>query len=170
MKVIAFDQSTSITGYSIWIDYELNNYGKLIVENPKKKNPWTRIMEMYWLIFHFLDNEKPDFVGFEGIQYQGGISTLQVLAEMRGALASKLFEMDVGFEDIMPTEWKGFCNIEGKDRITQKANTIQMVKEKFGLDVSEDEADSIGLGMFLNNILITGKRWLKKDKKKDGKK
>lgn len=170
MKVISFDQSTSITGYAIWIDGKLEKYNKLIVENPDKKNPWFRMREMYDMITVLIDEENPDFVGFEGVQYQGGLGTYQVLSEMRGVLAAKLFEIDVGFEDIMPTEWKSFCGITANaKRKIQKDETRQMVKEEFGLEVSEDEADAIALGLFLQDILKREKRWKKGNMKRNGK-
>jgi Holliday junction resolvasome RuvABC endonuclease subunit len=151
MKAIAFDQSTKITGYSIWIDKNLFKYGVLEVKNSDKLNPWERMREMYWLISDFLDREKPDIVGFEGVQFQNNYSVYQVLSEMRGVLATALIERDVAFVDIMPTEWKSFCKIHGKKREEQKQNTIRMVLEKFNIEVSEDVADSIGLGLFLHS-------------------
>jgi Holliday junction resolvasome RuvABC endonuclease subunit len=149
MKAIGFDQSTKITGYSVWINKKLIKYGTLEVKNADKFNPWERMREMYWLISDFLDNEKPDIVGFEGVQFQNNYSVYQVLSEMRGVLATALIERDVAFVDIMPTEWKSFCKIQGKKREDQKLNTIQMVKREFNIDVTEDEADSIGLGLCL---------------------
>jgi hypothetical protein len=59
-----------------------------------------------------------------------------------------LFELDVGFTIVQPSAWKSYSNIKGRKREEQKANTVQMIKEKFNLDVSENEADSIGIGLF----------------------
>jgi len=44
--------------------------------------------------------------------------------------------------------------VKGKKRAEQKANAIQIVKDKFNLSVSDDEADAILIGNFAVNKLL----------------
>lgn len=65
---------------------------------------------------------------------------------MQVVIFTLLFERDIRFYVIEPMAWKHFCGIKGGKRAEQKANTIQMVKDRFGLTVEEDIADAIGIG------------------------
>jgi hypothetical protein len=56
---------------------------------------------------------------------------------------------------IEPSAWTSFCLIKGRKRIEQKASTIQMVKNKYGIEVSEDIADAIGIGTWAINHIKT---------------
>lgn len=64
------------------------------------------------------------------------------------------FDEDVALYLIPPVAWKGHCEIKGKKRAEQKANTIKMVRQLYGLDVSEDVADAIGIGRYATETLI----------------
>lgn len=57
-----------------------------------------------------------------------------------------LFKTDIGFKIIEPSAWKSFCKIKGRKREEQKKNTQVFVKGKYNIEVSEDEADAIGIG------------------------
>jgi len=56
------------------------------------------------------------------------------------------FKIDIGFTIVKPSEWKSKCGIKGRKREEQKLNTQIFVKDKYGFDCSEDEADAIGIG------------------------
>jgi len=153
IKILAIDQSTKITGYSIWEDKKLINYGIIEVDH-NEKNPMERMCQMYFSIKNLIDEIKPDFVGFEGIQFQRNYQTYSLLSQLQGLILSILFERNMAFLYLEPTKWKAYCKIKGRKRAEQKANTIQMVKDKFSIEVSEDEADAIGIGIWcVNNLL-----------------
>lgn len=153
MKLLVFDQSTRASGYSIWENKKLSEYGTLIIEDSDKYTPYERIREMYFMIRSLLDTEKPNFVSLEGVQFQNSHFVHAMLSELRGTIVAQLFERDIGFIDVPPTKWKSFCKIKGCKREEQKANTIQMVKELYDLDCNEDEADAIGQGIYVSSIL-----------------
>lgn len=54
---------------------------------------------------------------------------------------------------VRPAQWRSVCKIKGRTRSEYKNNAIIYIKEKFGLDVTDDEADAIGIaeyGLSLN--------------------
>lgn len=153
IKILAIDQSTKITGYSIWEDKKLINYGIIEVDQ-NEKNPIERMCQMYFLIKNLIDEIEPEFVTIEGIQFQRNYSTYSLLSQLQGLIFSILFERDMAFLLVEPTKWKSFCKIKGRKRIEQKANTIQMVKDKFNIEVSEDIADAIGIGLYTVNKIL----------------
>lgn len=152
IKILNFDQSTKKSGYSIFLDNKLDSYGTLD-SNPNEKNPIERMKEQYDLMKKLIKKIKPDFVVLEEVQYQNNFNTYHQLSQLQGVILSILFERNLPFVFIEPTAWKSFCKIKGRKRVEQKANTIQMVKDEFNLNVSEDEADAIGIGKWaINNI------------------
>lgn len=157
IKILNLDQSTKITGYSIFIDDNLDTYG-LLKSNEKEKNPIERMKEMNDKLIALIKNVNPDYIVFEQVQFQNNYGTFQQLSQLQGVIMAYLFKINIGFNLIEPTAWKSCCGIKGRKRIEQKANTQKFVKEKYKVDVSEDEADAIGIGYWaIHNLKSTTK-------------
>lgn len=150
IKILNFDQSTKKTGYSIYVDNKLDSYGTLD-SNPNEKNPIERMKEQYDLMKKLIKKIKPDFVVLENTQFQNNYGTFQQLSQMQGVLMALLFERNIGFEIIEPTKWKSFSKVKGRKRVEQKASAIQIIKDTYGLEVTEDEADAILIGNWSTN-------------------
>ncbi len=151
---MALDQSTKITGYSIWENKNLINYG-ILESDTKEKNPVERMKQQYDLIKELVNKIKPNFICFEQTQFQNNYKTYSQLSQLQGIIFSILFETNLSFTVVEPTAWKKFCSIKGRKREEQKASTIQMVRDQFDLEVSEDIADSIGIGVWaINNVKL----------------
>ena len=144
-KILSLDQSTKITGYSVFINNNLDTYG-LLKANEKETNPIERMKEMNDEIIALINNVKPDYIVFEHVQFQNNYGTFQQLSQLQGIIMAYLFKIDIGFTIIEPTAWKSCCKIKGRKRAEQKENTQKFVKATYGYDVSEDEADAIGIG------------------------
>lgn len=152
IKILALDQSTKITGYSVWENKKLIGYG-LLNSNIKENNPLERMRIMGSLISEKVEELCPDVVVIEGVQFQNNYRTYSQLSQMQGVIFNVLFTRNLAFRLIEPTAWKSYSKIKGKKRVEQKENTILMVRNKFNIDVSEDEADAIGIGIWaINNI------------------
>ena len=154
-KILNLDQSTKITGYSVFINNNLDTYG-LLTANANEKNPIERMKEMNDKIIALINNVKPDYIVLEQVQFQNNYGTFQQLSQLQGVIMAYLFKINIGFNLIEPTAWKSCCGIKGRKRIEQKANTQKFVKERYKVDVSEDEADAIGIGYWsINNVKAT---------------
>lgn len=147
MKILCLDQATQLSGYSIWIDKKLITYGVLEVD-PKEKNIIERMKLMSDLVIQLIQLEKPNYIVIEDTQLQNNTKTYQQLSQFQGVLMAYFFNIDIGFTVVKPSEWKSYCKIKGRKREEQKKNTIAFVKDRFGFDVSEDEADAIGIGVW----------------------
>lgn len=150
IKILCLDQATKISGYSIFKDKELIAYGKLEVDQ-NEKNYVERIKQMNDKIIELIENNKPNFVVFEDVQFQRNYQTYQQLSQLQGVIMGYLFELDLGFQIIEPSGWKSLCGIKGRKREEQKKNTQIFVKDKYNVDASEDEADAIGIGTWACN-------------------
>lgn len=133
---------------------KLISYGKLEVDNADETPPIERMNQMHEKISNLICNIKPDFIVFEDVQFQQNYGVFQQLSQLQGIVMALLFERNIGFQIVQPTKWKSCFGVKGRKRVEQKANTIQMVKEKYNLDVSEDEADAIGIGVWAINTLL----------------
>lgn len=154
IKILCLDQATKISGYSIFEDKNLITYGILEVDQ-KEKNYVERIKQMNGKIIQLINDNNPDFVVFEDVQFQRNYQTYQFLSQLQGVIMANLFDLNLGFQIIEPSGWKSFCGIKGKKREEQKKNTQEFVKNKYGIDVSEDEADAIGIGIWAINKIRT---------------
>ena len=136
---------------------ELVAYGKLEVDK-KEKNIIERMKQMISLIKLKINEHKPDFIVFEDTQFQKSYKTYQELSQMQGVLMNVLFDLDIGFEIVSPGTWRSYSKIKGRKRIEQKLNTIQMIKDKYNLELSEDICDAIGIGLWsINKIKVRNK-------------
>lgn len=145
MIVLAVDQSTAKCGYAIY-DTELRMFIRTGAhEVPKSNNVDAKISHIKQWLLKLIVYYKPQLIISEDIQYQNNQRTYKVLAELLGVVCNTLYEGKIDYNVVPPVTWKAYCGIKGKNRKDQKEETIQMVRDKFGIIAGEDEADAIGL-------------------------
>ena len=142
-RILALDDSTTITGWSVFDDEKLIGYGKFQSE---KRNPVERISEMKQWMLSMMAKWKPDMVAIEDIQQQENVQIFKVLAQLQGVLINALFENKYEFDIIHVATWRAHCQIKGKDRATLKKDAQAKIKVWYDVSVSQDEADAICLG------------------------
>ena len=98
---------------------------------------------------------KPDFVGLEGIQYQQnmGVTTFETLARLQGILMETLYELNIQFSICHTNTWRAYCKVKGRTRIDKKRSMQMLAKEWFDITVTDDEADAIGIGKYVAEVL-----------------
>lgn len=152
MRIIAFDQATNITGWCIFDNKKLLNYG--IIDTSKFKSVDEKISKQKKEIQKLIKKYKPELFAIEDIQYQQNQYTYKILAELLGVISNTFFENEYPFVIISPSKWKSYCNIKGRKREEQKVNAIQFVKDKFNIDVISDIADAICIGWYTANLKV----------------
>lgn len=158
-RILALDQATKITGWSLWDDETLVQYGLF---RTKAKTSVDRLSEIHQWLNQLVGIYKPDLVLLEDIQYQekvegktvfngnavNGVTVYKTLAELLGVLQVSLREQGVDFEVVSSSVWRKEIGIKGKMRSEKKQSAQKQVKEWFNIDVSEDEADAICIGQY----------------------
>lgn len=146
-RILALDQSTHLTGWSIYDNEQLIAYGIYETVNEQQIDRMNEVKE--WLVSMII-NWRPDFIGLEGIQYQSsaGVTTFEALARLQGVLMECCFENRLPFEICHTATWRQACGVKGKSRIEKKRSMKELVKNWFDVGVSEDEADAIGIGRY----------------------
>lgn len=143
-NVLALDQSTACTGYAIFINQNLEKSG---IYKPNGKL-FERIHQTKEYIRELVNNNNIDYVFIEDIQYQKNQRTYKILANLQGVIINLLVELNIQFEIISPSRWKSWNGIKGRKREQQKRNTIEKVKEIYGKEALEDEADAVCIGLY----------------------
>jgi Holliday junction resolvasome RuvABC endonuclease subunit len=145
---VFFDQATWTTGYSVYNDLKLIDYGhfSLNKEDEINADEHYRIYQMKQFVDNIIEKTIGEIYAIENIQFQGNYKSYKELAELLGTLKTDFMERQLLCLLIEPSKWKGTCKIKGRKRQEQKKNSIKFVLEKFGLNVTEDEADAINIG------------------------
>ena len=143
LKLIAFDQSTTRSGYCIM---EMGS-GDIIESGviiPKKNDETIdRITYTIKRCLNLVRTNEVAFVFIEGVQNQRNPKVFEVLAKLAGSLEIMLYESGYLVNVVKASEWRKRVGIKNRKRADVKKEAIDMVKEIYGLDVSEDEAEAI---------------------------
>lgn len=153
-RSIGLDQATHITGYAIFDDGNLLYAGTFEAAADDEIDRDIEIKN--WLI-QLIANWKPDIIGIEGIQLQQlnnktvGVTTYQTLARLQGILMATCVEQRVDYVICPPATWRAHCGVKGRARADRKRSMQARVKEWFDITVSDDVADAIGIGKYIND-------------------
>ena len=154
-RVLALDQATHTTGFSIFDDKALVKYGTFEVNLDDEIARDHKIKE--WLI-SMIENWQPDHIGLEGIQFQEksgtrtmGVTVFETLARLQGILMSCLAELKIPYEICHTQVWRSYCGVKGKSRSDKKRSMQLITKQWFDITVSNDCADAIGIGYYAYN-------------------
>ena len=146
-RILALDQATHITGWSIFDGSQLVKYG---IFQTNTEDEVARFEEVKVWLISMIENWKPDIVAIEGIQYQQnfGVTTFQTLARLQGILMNLCYELKIPCKICATNTWRAHCGVKGKQRNDKKRSMQLLVKEWFDISVGDDESDAIGIGKY----------------------
>lgn len=146
MKILALDQASKTSGYSIWENNKLIDYGKFTFEDDDIGYRLVRIRNK---VKHLIESNKIDYVIMEDIQVQqNNVQTFKVLAEVFGVIYELITEMGVPSHAVLASVWKSVVGIKGRARAEQKRNAQQHVIDTYGIKATQDESDAICIGEY----------------------
>lgn len=148
--LLALDQSIRVSGYSIFEEQELVSYGHWSIPSSL---PLGQRLHMFLEDLDTL-NEKYniDKIAFEDIQMQrGNVETYKKLCYTQAMIIFWCEKHQVPYIILSPSHWRSVIKQKcgkafGRKREEQKQAAQEFVKEKYGIEVTEDEADAISLG------------------------
>lgn len=146
-RSLALDQSTHKTGFSIWDDDKLIEYGTLNFVDEKLE---VRMLQVKQWVLSMIETWHIDVVGIEEIFLNAHQPQVyKALAGMYYVLLTMLVENKIQYFAISPATWRSHCKVTSKYSKNIKQAMQDLVLREYGKSVSEDEADSIGLGKYL---------------------
>lgn len=146
-RLLALDQATYTTGYSIFDDN--GNIEKISHFTCHEADLGDRLVHFRQVILNLIKQYNIDEVAFEDIQLQDNVITFKMLAEVFGVLHELLNEIEIDYTIVPPNVWKATFKIAGKGRPVEKKMAQQYILNNYQIKCTEDEADSACLGLHL---------------------
>lgn len=147
MRLLALDQSSRTSGFAIFIDGELRDYGTFTMTDD---NVGERLFKIREKVAQLIADNGIDYVAFEDIQLQkdkiNNVKTFKVLAEVFGVVYELVTELEIPNEAVFSNSWKSTCQIKGRTRDEQKKNAQLFVTTTYGIKASQDASDAICIG------------------------
>lgn len=146
-NLLALDQSSRTTGYAIYVDGKLNNYGKFTLED---EDIGLRLVKFRDKIIQLLNDYEINEVAFEEIQMQNNVvnnvQTFKILSEIYGVLQELVTELNIPYTIVSSNTWKSTMKIPKTKREEEKKRAQALVYQLFQVKATQDEADAICLG------------------------
>lgn len=145
MIILALDLSTKQSGYALGMDGELEKHGFISASN---NNPIKRIIKMRDQITKILKIYNIKKIIMEQVRPEYNSHTMKVLMWLQAAIVIAAYEIDpqIQCEFIGASSWRAQLKIKqgrGVKRNQLKPQDIQYVKNKYNIQVNDDEADAI---------------------------
>lgn len=160
-RILALDQATHTTGWSIFDGNKLVRYGTF---NTEIKDETARINAIKNWMLSMISNWDPDCVAIEGIQFQEessgqkmSVTVFQGLARLQGVLMEACYALKVDFVICPTNTWRNHCGVKGRYRADKKRSMQLIAKKWYDISLTDDEADAIGIGRYaadLNKIEV----------------
>lgn len=147
-RLLSLDQSSRISGYAIFMNGQLETFGHFTFDSP---NFDFRLLQMRTKILDLIQQYQINEVVYEDIQLQNNVAnnvqTFKILSEVYGVISELLEELKVPHQSILSSSWKSILGIKGKTRVEQKRAAQEYVQQICGVKATQDEADSICIGL-----------------------
>lgn len=152
MKILALDQASRTSGFSVFNGNELVTSGKFTFED---SDMGLRLKKIRQKVESLIDEHSPSILVLEDIQLQKAVGnnvvTYKVLAQVIGVLTELAAEKGIRYELVHSSTWKSHLGIGGRTRPEQKKNAQLYVEKTYGLKVSQDQSDAICIGSYYMN-------------------
>lgn len=154
MNILSLDLSTHSSGWAYFEDGELKDHNCI---TSASTDLIKRIYKMTEGIAEILNKYSIDKIIVEEVRPEGGYGvsntkTHRALMWLQAATAFLIHDKysHIEIEYIYPSSWRanlGIKNGRGIKRTTLKEQDIQYVKDKYNIEVNDDEADAICIGL-----------------------
>lgn len=149
MYILALDLSTKSTGYAVFDEQQLIDYGCITASSTdifhridKMITELDKILQKYKFKWIYIEDVYPEDV-------HNNITVYKALVYLQGFVLHKLDQYCLKHSFFLPSEWRTKCGIHtgrGVRRETLKAEDIKFVQNQFGIKVNDDIADAICIG------------------------
>lgn len=154
MKILALDQSTRVTGYSLFKDGQYVKSG--VIDLHKNTDTDERSKQMAVEICKLIEDAKPDCVIIEQVQNQSNVSTVIKLARIQGVAIGFCAAHNIDLHILTPSQWRAALDYKQGPKVKReilKQQSRDFVKNVLGLEIkSEDENEAIAINEAAHRI------------------
>lgn len=159
-NILALDQSSRCSGWCVFVNEKLLDWGHL---NTNQDEIGERLVSIRNFIIKKVEEWNIDTIAFEDIQLQtsvgNNVKTFKALANVYGVVLETAVELNKKVVIIPSSTWKSELKIKGRTRPDQKRNAQKYVMDTFNIKPTQDEADSICIGVCACGIHKEGFDW-----------
>lgn len=153
MITIAIDPSTKCTGYSVFKDSKLIDYGAFSEES---KNTTERVFNILTKVEELIKKHEPTNMAVEDVQITMNAKTAKALLGLQFSIELLAYKYNIKCSLLHPTSWRkilGLSNSRTLDRAAKKQETISYVENKYQIKIEKDDiSDAIAIGTaFIEN-------------------
>lgn len=148
------DQSTRCSGYSYFEDGKYIESGTVDMSKSKLETP-ERSFEMAKELWKIIKKYKPEILIIEDTQQQNNVKTVITLARLQGMIIGYAEAHKINVHILLPSQWRAALGYSQGPKIKRqelKQQSIDYVKENFGLNLPEDEAEAVAEGVAAHKI------------------
>jgi Holliday junction resolvasome RuvABC endonuclease subunit len=153
LKILAFDQSTKISAYSIFIGGKYVEVG--VIDLHKINDTSERVRAMGVELCKIIEKYNPDKVVIEEVAQQSNPLTLKLLARIQGVIIGFCAAHNIDTYIVEPSKWRSVLKFKigsGVKRAELKAQAIKHVNDVYDLELSEDECEAICINIAAHKI------------------
>lgn len=143
LKLIAFDQSTTATGWCVMEMKTARIIESGVIIPRKNDETIDRITYTIKRCLNLVRTNEVAFVFIEGVQNQRNPKVFEILAKLAGSLEIMLYESGYIVNVVKASEWRKRVGVKSRKRADVKKEAIEMVKELYDLEATEDECEAI---------------------------
>lgn len=153
-RTLAIDQATYTSGWSIYDGKELVKFG---IFNTTLNDEIARDNALKNWLVSMINNWRPDYIAIEDLHFQEksdkgqrmSVTVFKMLARLQGVLMETCYEYKIPCKVCSPNSWRKHCQVRGAHRADQKRSMQLLAKQWYGVSISNDEADAVGIGKYV---------------------
>ena len=117
MKLLALDQASRTSGYAIFDDGKLIDFGTFTYDDD---DIGIRLHKIRNKVAKLISDNDIEWVVFEDIQLQGNVAnnvqTFKTLAEVFGVIYELVTALNLKHDTVLSSSWKSTLGIKGRTR------------------------------------------------------
>lgn len=143
---MAWDQSTTKSGWSIFENLHVEEFGLIDCDN-KKLTTDERFEKMCTSIQKLIVEKEPEVVLVEDTTMQRNPQALKLLSRLQGFIYAVCLMNNIDFFIVHPSTWRSILGFPKKKRDELKQIAMQYVKDELLIsEATEDESESLCIG------------------------
>ncbi len=157
LKIIGIDASTTCTGLALFEDGKLTEHLTINLKHVKESD--VRIPMMMVGIADVLKRWDGHVLFVEDSWSAANVEITKMLSNVLGAVMYVCERTGCGFNKFRPSEWRKTIGLPlgKKKRAELKAEAIEYVKNTYGIEVGDDEAEAICIAEAASIVTDDGK-------------
>ena len=157
--MLSLDTSSSKTGWAYFENARYKKSGVIDLDTKECKKKYKnksdeRIRDMCLAVWDLLQKYKPDIIVIEKLNVSRNMVSVRQLSKVIGAVYCYSILNDCYYHEIQASQWRSQIGIQGNGRKREEYKQFsgEYVKNALGIDVTDDESDSICAGVGYINM------------------